>query len=198
MSVSKNIKIVEQFLAGNQLYELQTHRRGCCCPKVLSKKTIDVKKMSTWQKLGTCVSLFVSVSMSCLCWSLALAEQLLFSCVSSKVSICNYATCRMSHVTCLMSNTYVDPWDMLNNFSFHGYAQKWIFVIMSHFACHMSYVNSWHMLNNFCFHVYAQKSLFKVENVNAFFFDINVFFWQNFWTAAPSPVSLEFIELVPS
>ena len=25
------------------------------------------------------------------------------------------------------------------------------------------------MLNNFCFHVYAQKSLFKVENVNAFF-----------------------------
>ena len=31
------------------------------------------------------------------------------------------------------------------------------------------------MLNNFCFHVYTQKSLFKVENVNAFFFDINAF-----------------------
>ena len=35
--------------------------------------------MSTWQKLGTCVSLFVSVtvtvSVTCLCWSLANAEQ---------------------------------------------------------------------------------------------------------------------------
>ena len=46
------------------------------------------------------------------------------------------------------------------------------------------------MLNNFCFHFYAQKSLFKCENGNEFF-----------WTAAaapPSPVSFEFIELVPS
>ena len=65
--------------------------------------------MSTWQKLGTWVSLFVSVSVkltvtvsvTCLCWSLAHAEQLLFSCVSAKVSICNYVTCRMSHVKCL-------------------------------------------------------------------------------------------------
>ena len=39
-----------------------------------------------------------------------------------------------------MSNAYVDPWDMLNNFCFHAYAQKWVFVIMSHVACHMSYV----------------------------------------------------------
>ena len=30
----------------------------------------------------------------------------------------------MSHVTCLMSNAYVDPWDMLNNFCFRVYAQK--------------------------------------------------------------------------
>ena len=29
------------------------------------------------------------------------SEQLLFSCVSSKVSICNYIICRLSHVTCL-------------------------------------------------------------------------------------------------
>ena len=44
------------------------------------------------------------------------------------------------------------------------------------------------MLNNFCFHVYAQKSLFIGENDNEYF-----------WTAAaPYPVSLEFIELVPS
>ena len=46
------------------------------------------------------------------------------------------------------------------------------------------------MLNKFCFHLYAQKSLFIAENCNAFF-----------WTptaAAPYPVTLEFIELVPS
>ena len=30
----------------------------------------------------------------------------------------------MSYVICLMSNAYVDPWDMLNNFCFHVYAQK--------------------------------------------------------------------------
>ena len=29
-----------------------------------------------------------------------------------------------------MSNAYVDPWDMMNNFCFHVYAQ--VFVIMSH------------------------------------------------------------------
>ena len=43
------------------------------------------------------------------------------------------------------------------------------------------------MLNNFCFHVYAQKSLFIVENDNDFL-----------GTTTPSPVTLEFIELVPS
>ena len=42
------------------------------------------------------------------------------------------------------------------------------------------------MLNNFCFHVYAQKLLFIVENCNAFF------------GPHPPPVSLEFMELVPS
>ena len=33
-----------------------------------------------------------------------------------------------SHVTCLMSNAYVDPWDMLNNFCFHVYAQMSLFM----------------------------------------------------------------------
>jgi len=50
-------------------------------------------------------------------------------------------------------------------------------------------IDPWDMLNNFCFHVYAQKSLFIGENDN-------VYFWTS--TAPPSPVSLEFIELVPS
>ena len=44
------------------------------------------------------------------------------------MSICDYATCHMSHVTCHMSNAYVDPWDMLNNFSFHVYAQMLMFM----------------------------------------------------------------------
>ena len=44
------------------------------------------------------------------------------------------------------------------------------------------------MLNNFCFHLYAQKSLFIAENCNGFF-----------WTSAPPyPLTLEFLELVPS
>ena len=45
----------------------------------------------------------VTVSVTCLCWSLAHAEQLLFSCVSSKVSICNYVTCHISHCACNIS-----------------------------------------------------------------------------------------------
>ena len=39
-----------------------------------------------------------------------------------------YVTCRMSHVTCDMSNAYVDRWDMLNKFCFHLYAQKLLFI----------------------------------------------------------------------
>ena len=44
------------------------------------------------------------------------------------------------------------------------------------------------MLNNFCFHLYAQKSLFIAENCNGFFLT----------SAAPYPLTLEFLELVPS
>ena len=58
------------------------------------------------------------------------SEQLLFSCVSSKVSICNYVTCRMSYVTFHMSNAYVDRWDMLNYFCFHVYAQNSLFDLL--------------------------------------------------------------------
>ena len=38
--------------------------------------------------------------------------------------------CHISHVTCHMSNAYayVDPWDMLNNFCFHVYAQMSLFM----------------------------------------------------------------------
>ena len=44
------------------------------------------------------------------------------------------------------------------------------------------------MLNNFCFHVYAQKPLIIGENGNDFF-----------WTSSsPDPLTLQFLELVPS
>ena len=85
---------------------------------------------------GTCHMSHVTCHMSyvkCLCWSLGHAEQFLFSCLCSKVSICNYVTCHISHVTCHIayvrchiahftchvSNAYVDPWFILNNFCFH-------------------------------------------------------------------------------
>ena len=44
------------------------------------------------------------------------------------------------------------------------------------------------MLNNFCFQVYAQKSLLIAENCNVFFLPHH----------HHHPVTLEFIELVPS
>ena len=70
-----------------------------------------------------------------------------------------------------MSNAYANPWDMVNNFCFDVYAQKGVFVIMSHVTCLMSnvYVDPWDMLNKFCFYVYAQMSLFMGENDNVFF-----------------------------
>ena len=131
----------------------------------------------------TCHMLYVK----CLCWSFGQAEQLLFSCLCSKVSICNYVTCHILHVrchivhvTCNMSNAYDDHWDMLNNFCFHVYAQKWVFVIMSDVTCHIAYVtfhiahatchvsnayvDPWVILNNFCFHVYAQKWVFVMSH----------------------------------
>ena len=54
----------------------------------------------------------------------------------------------------------------------------------------MALVDPRDMLNKFCFHLYAQKSLFIGENCNAFFLTAS--------SAPPSPVSLAFIELVPS
>ena len=53
----------------------------------------------------------------------------------------------------------------------------------------MAQVDPRDMLNNFCFYVYAQKSLVIGENGNGFFLTA---------TTAPAPVTLEFIELVPS
>ena len=101
----------------------------------------------------------------------------------------------------------VDPRDMLNNFCFHVYAQKSLFIgengngfFLTSSSSSLPYpvslpiielalVDPRDMLNNFCFHVYAYNSLFIGENDNEFF-------WTS--SAAPAPVTLEFIELVPS
>ena len=139
----------------------------------------------------TCHMLYVK----CLCWSLRHAEQLLFSCLCSKVSICNYVTCHMSHFACHMSHViYVKClcWSL-------GHAEQLLFSCVSskvsicnYVTCHMSnaYVDPWAMLNNFCFH--AQMSLFMGEKCNAYFLTSPP------PPPPPSPVSEPIIELVPS
>ena len=69
----------------------------------------------------------------------------------------SHVTFRLSHVTCNMWNAYVDPLDMLNNFCFLVYAQKWVFVIMSHFACHMSHCLC--QMSHCAFHMSCVKCL---------------------------------------
>ena len=61
----------------------------------------------------------------CLCLCLCL----LFSSLCSKASICNYVTCHITHVKCHMSNAYVDPWDMLNNFCFMSIVKSWCLLV---------------------------------------------------------------------
>ena len=99
-----------------------------------------------------------------------------------------------------LQNLQIDPLDMLNNFCFHVYTQKSLFINLQNLqSCKLAKlanlqnlkIDPWDMLNNFCFHVYAQKSLFIGENVNDFFLTATA-------TTSPSPVTFEFIELVPS
>ena len=42
-------------------------------------------------------------------------------------------TCHIPHITCQRSNAYFDPWYMLNNFCFHVYAQKSLFIAKQSF-----------------------------------------------------------------
>ena len=127
----------------------------------------------------------------CLCWSLGHAEQFLFSCLCSKVSISIYVTCDMSHFACHMSHCACDMsyikclcwslghaeqllfWSLWSKVSICNYVTCHMLHVtcrMSHVSCHMSnaYVDRWDMLNNFCFHVYAQMLLFLSVNVNDF------------------------------
>ena len=81
------------------------------------------------------------------------------------------------------------PSPLYSPVSYHCNAMQWLSELASiNWSLPTTPVENKHMLNNFCFHVWAEKSLFIVENVNDFF-----------WTApSPYPLTLEFIELVPS
>ena len=81
------------------------------------------------------------------------SEQLLFSCVRSKVIVCHaiyhmsyftyHMSCHISHITCQRSNAYFDPWYMLNNFCFHVYAQKSLFIAkQSFYESKATYISS--------------------------------------------------------
>ena len=94
----------------------------------------------------------------------------------SKVIVYHAFICHI----CQMLN--VDLWDMLNNFCFHVYAQKSLFINLQNLqnckTCKLAnlqnlQIDPWDMLNNFCFHVYAQMSLIIGENGNYLFFDIS-------------------------
>ena len=74
------------------------------------------------------------------------SEQLLFSCVSSKVSICNYVTCRMSHVTCHMSYVKSLCWSLAHaeqflfsclcsNVAVYGWKCQWFFFDLRTLPC---------------------------------------------------------------
>ena len=90
---------------------------------------------------------------------------------------CFAKTCKTCKLASLQ-NLPIDLWDMLNNFCFHVYAQKSLFINLQNLqnckTCKFAnlqnlQIDPWDMLNNFCFHVYAQKSLFIGEHHNVYF-----------------------------
>ena len=90
-------------------WRIQTQRYTSSLSKT-EGNYIKNSKICLWQKLGT-------------------------SCVCDCVCVC--VCCDMVNNCQLLLLTVV-PWDMMNNSCFHVYAQKLVFVIMSHNACHTS------------------------------------------------------------
>ena len=119
---------------------------------------------------------------------------------SLTLTLSHYLTLSHSHTHSISHSITLD---MLNNFCFHLYAQnspshfltltlsRYLTLSHSH-TLSISHSITLDMLNKFCFHLYAQKSLLIAENCNGSFLTAAPA------AAAPSPVSLEFIELVPS
>ena len=74
------------------------------------------------------------------CWSLLHDEQLLFSCVSSKLNVCNAVTCHTSHFTRHMSHVKCLCWSL-------GHAEQLLFSCVSskvsicnYVTCHIFHV----------------------------------------------------------
>ena len=88
------------------------------------------------------------------------AEQLLFSCLCSKVTLTlsHSLNHSLSHSHLTLSLTHLLTLHMLHNFCFHVYAQKSLSLTHSHTLL-ISHSLTLDNLNNFCFHLYAQKSL---------------------------------------
>ena len=74
----------------------------CLCSKVSICDYVTCHISHVTCHMSQCACHMSYVKCLCLCWFLGHAEQLLFSCLCSKVSICDYVTCRMSHVACHM------------------------------------------------------------------------------------------------
>ena len=151
-----------------------------------AKKCLNVR-----QKLGTRNVLMFKCS-----------EQLLFSCVSSKVSICNYVTCRMSHVACRMSHVICQMlmlivgtcWTIFVFMSMLKSEYLWL-CHRSQVTCHMSHVRC------LCWSLgHAEQFLFSslCSKVAVYRRKLQCFFLTAGSSSSPDPLTLEFIELVPS
>ena len=101
------------------------------------------------------------------------AEQLLFSCLCSKVTLTlsHSLNHSLSHSHLTLSLTHLLTLDMLKNFCFHVYTQKSLYHYhsLTHSRSHSHTISVSHsltlnMLNNFCFHVYAEKSLSRYQS----------------------------------
>ena len=94
----------------------------------------------------------------CLCWSLGHAEQLLFSCLCSKVSICNYVTCHMSHFAFHMSHVICQRkmWRKL-------LMRRRMLLVTKH-----GWLGSWYAYW-VCIYLGCQEARFRVSSAKIFF-----------------------------
>ena len=103
------------------------------------------------------------------------SEQLLFSCVSSKVSICNHSlSLSHSHSFSLLHsfNLSLNHSRHAEQLLFSSLCSKLTLTLSHSHTLSISHSITLDMLNNFCFHVYAQKSLFIGKKLQ--FFDISL------------------------
>ena len=93
------------------------------------------------------------------------AEQLLFSCLCSKVTVSH------SHILTLsLSHCHCHSHTLSISHSLIHICSKLTLTLSHSHTLSISHSLTLDMLNNFCFHVYAQKSLFIGENCNGFFY----------------------------